>query len=260
MTKHVKSKAADFSKLEDLVRLYQAPGRTESAALLIWFLEVIFRLDEVEAQDAVCDRKADAGIDAIAMKEDQKEVVLFQAKRKQRLPATLGDTDLKEFVGSLKQFQSEASVRRLIAETANDELRRLLQKHNVAEKIDKGYTVRPVFVCNIAANDDATRYLKHAADNNIDLWDLTRLGPVLKQLSREWFIDETIRLSLSPCKFFVDGPKTNVRLVYSAIQAKELVKMPGIDDTRIFAQNVRLGLGNTRVNNEIEERASTGRF
>ncbi|HKB38714.1 MAG TPA: hypothetical protein VKD72_19885, partial [Gemmataceae bacterium] len=74
---------------------------------------------------------------------------------------------------------------------------------------------------------------------------------MLKQLSREWFIEETVRLAIDSSKVFVDGPKANPRLVYAAISARELVRMPGIDDTRIFAQNVRLGLGNTRVNNDI---------
>ncbi|HLG15013.1 MAG TPA: hypothetical protein VJH03_10995 [Blastocatellia bacterium] len=110
MAKHIQSNAADFGKLSEFVKPYEAVGRTESAALLIWFLETIFRLDETDAQDAVCDRKHDVGIDAIAVRDDENEVVLFQAKRKQKLPATLGDVDLKTFVGSLQQFQTAAMV------------------------------------------------------------------------------------------------------------------------------------------------------
>jgi len=255
MSKHVKSKKADFNLIEKLAKPYGAAGRTDSAALLIWFLETIFRLDEIEAHDAVCDKKHDAGIDALSVKDDQKELFLFQAKRKQSLPATLGDTDLKQFVGSLQQFQTEASVNKLANKTANDELRNLLRNGSVADKIAKGYKIRAVFVCNIAANDDAQRYLEHAeaTGHQIDLWDLTRLAPVLAQLSRDWFINESVKLNVVPSKVFADGPKTNPQLVYAAIQARELVKMPGIDDTRIFAQNVRLGLGNTRVNNDILE-------
>src|SRR5262249_39255118 len=57
-------------------------------------------------------------------------------------------------------------------------------------------------------------------------------------------------------KLFYEGPKSDPRLVYAAIPAKELVRLPGITDTRIFAQNVRLGLGKTRVNREILESVS----
>lgn len=101
MTKNIHSDPADFNKLAEFVKPYEATGRTESAALLIRFLETIFRLDETEAQDAVCDRKNDVGIDAVAVRDDENEAVLFQARRKQKLPATLGDGDLKEFVASL---------------------------------------------------------------------------------------------------------------------------------------------------------------
>jgi hypothetical protein len=198
----VESDRTHFAKLEEFTRAYEAKGRTESAALLIWFLETIFRLDDVDAQDSVCDRKHDAGVDAVSVRDDRQEVFLFQAKRKQKLPGTLGDTDLKEFVGSLRQFSSEDSVKRLISTSANEELKRLLQVNSVAEKIGKGYATRPVFVCNIAANRDATNYLRHARSNdcNIDLWDLGRLGPVLNQLSREWFVEQKATLTIVPQK------------------------------------------------------------
>ncbi|MCJ7706114.1 MAG: AIPR family protein, partial [Anaerolineales bacterium] len=111
------------------------------------------------------------------------------------------------------------------------------------------------FVANVAANAHATKYLEAAAKAGtaIDLWDLTRLAPILAQLDREWYVDHPISLRISKGKLFFDGPKAAPRLVYAAIPAKELVRLPGISDTRLFAQNVRLGLGKTRVNKEIIE-------
>jgi len=255
MAKQIRSNVSDFQKLNEFVKPYGAVGRTDSAALLIWFLETIFRLDETEAQDAVCDRKHDAGIDAVSVRDEENELVLFQARRKQKLPATLGDVDLKEFVGSLQQFKTEKSIKGLISTTHNEELKNLLTTQFVAEKIGAGYNIRPIFVCNVAANADAKNYLRHALASgfDIDLWDLMRLGPVLRQLSKEWFVDAPMRLRVNGKKLFCDGPKEAPRWVYAAIPAKELVQLPGIEDTRVFAQNVRLGLGKTRVNREILE-------
>ncbi len=206
-------------------------------------------------QDAVCDKRGDLGIDALDVRDDQNEIVLFQAKRKEKLPGTLGDTDLKNFVGALHQFHSEESVREIIRTTTNTDLKRLLNEHDIADKIARGYSIKPIFVCNIAANDDAAKYLKHAksAGFDIDLWDLVRLEPVLKQLSKEWFVDSPITVKLNGNKLFIEGTKSAPSLIYAAIPAKQLVKLPGIADTRIFAQNVRLGLGSTRVNKEILE-------
>lgn len=51
--------------------------------------------------------------------------------------------------------------------------------------------------------------------------------------------------------FSIKSDDGSVKLVYAAVKARFLVNLPGIDDSRIFAQNVRLGLGNTRVNDDI---------
>lgn len=253
MAKHVQSNPADFAALNRFVKPYDAKGRTESAALLLWFLEVLYRLDDTEAQDAVCDRQHDAGIDAIVVSDNSKEIAVFQAKRKEKLPATLGDVDLKNFVGSLAQFKTEASIKRLVKTTKNEELKNLLVDLDVGEKIAAGYSIRPIFVCNIAANADAKNYVEQATGvgASIELWDLERLAPVLKQLTRDWFLDEEVKLKVDEGHLFYFGTKASPRLVYTAVRARELVKLPGIDDSRIFAQNVRLGLGKTRVNQDI---------
>ncbi|MFL6350420.1 MAG: hypothetical protein ACJ74Z_01015 [Bryobacteraceae bacterium] len=95
------------------------------------------------------DQKLDKGVDAIFVNDGDEEIVLFQAKRAQKLPTTLGDTDLKEFIGSLAQFRTAASVAALASTTKNPELKRLLTEGKVAEKIGMGYKLRPVFVANI---------------------------------------------------------------------------------------------------------------
>jgi len=92
MARATRSDRADFQRVEDLTKRYEIAGRTKSAALLIWFLETVYRLDDIEAQDAVCDRQHDAGIDAVVTNDGRQEVVLFQAKRREKLPAMLGQT------------------------------------------------------------------------------------------------------------------------------------------------------------------------
>ncbi len=242
-----------FNLLNKLVKPYHANGRTESASFLIWFLETIYRLDSVDAHDAVCDSRLDAGIDALTVNPDHREVVLFQAKRKEKLPATLGDKDLKSFVGSLAQFKDSATVKKMLQTTENVDLKRLLASNDVPGLLEQGYTIRPIFIANIAANEHASDYIAavEKAGTPIDLWDLARFTPVLDQLHREWFVKEPATLHYSEGKLFVKGKKSDPSLVYAAIPAKELVKLPGITDTRLFAQNVRLGLNKTRVNNEI---------
>jgi hypothetical protein len=171
---------------------------------------------------------------------------LFQAKRAQKIPTALGDTDLKEFIGALAQFRTPASVSALVSTTQNAELKRLLTYGKVAEKIASGYKLRPVFVANISANSDAYQYIQHAAaaGDRIDLWDLDRLKPILNQVTQQqWFVNETSNLKVDPTKVYSQGNSSSPDLVMAAISAKELTRLAGISDTTIFAQNVRLGIG-----------------
>jgi len=251
----VKSDSTAFSRLEKAIKPLEVEGRTKSASFLVWFLLTIYRMDLMQAQDAVCDSRLDAGIDAIAVSHDRREVVLFQAKRKEKLPGTLGDKDLKGFVGSLAQFEDADTLRKIQSDTENVDFKRLLDEHDIPELIDRGYSIRPIFCSNIAANDHAYKYLDAAreADYEIDLWDLERLGPVLDQLEREWFVDQKVSLEVTEGKLFHIGTKRNPTLIFASVPVKQLVNLPGIADTRLFAQNVRLGLGETRVNQEIIE-------
>lgn len=253
MSKRITSDPAAFAELEALVKNHEAAGRTDSAAFLIWFLQTIYRMDETDAQDAVCDRRADMGVDALTVNDDSEEVVLFQSKRKEKVPSTLGDSDLKAFVGALTQFKTKAAIEKVTATTENIELKNLLTAHKVADKVEQGYAVRLIFIANVTADANAIRYITVAQGSGIslDLWDLGRIAPVLKQLQKEWFVEEPAKLKIIPDKSFVDGARSNPRMIFAAIPARQLVTLPGIDDTRIFAQNVRLGLGRTRVNKEI---------
>lgn len=230
-------------------------GHPPSVSMLIWFLQTVFRLEQVESQDAVCDKKLDKGVDAVFVNDGDEEICLFQAKRSTTASSTLGDTDLKDFIGSLAQFRKESSVAALASTTDNPDLKRLLIDNKVAAKIGSGYTLHPIFVTNLAANKDATEYLKYAeaAGDKIDLWDLERISPILQQVTKqEWFVAEQALLKVNPKTVYFQGTDpAKPDLVMAAIAAKELTKLTGISDTRIFAQNVRLGLGKTRVNTEL---------
>src|SRR3546814_11417534 len=76
-------------------------GRVEARALLGWFLENYYRLDETDAQDAICDGPDDKGVDGIFVDENIERIVVFQTKLRQNGTKTLGDGDLKQCAGTL---------------------------------------------------------------------------------------------------------------------------------------------------------------
>ncbi len=57
--------------LEDAQR---ETGLPESAAFLFWFLVNVYRLDETDARDAICDKSNDKGIDAIYVDHAEQEI------------------------------------------------------------------------------------------------------------------------------------------------------------------------------------------
>ena len=69
-------------------------GRTESHAFLVWFLMHFMRLDDTEAQDAVCDGLDDKGIDGIYVDSNLETIFVLQCKLVQNEQRTLGDTQL----------------------------------------------------------------------------------------------------------------------------------------------------------------------
>ena len=93
---------------------FLAPKRNESASFLIWYLNNYYRLDEVDAVDSVCDQMGDKGVDGIYVNEGAGTIDVFQSKISQKAKSTIGDTQLKEFAGTLTQFSSKANLQKLL--------------------------------------------------------------------------------------------------------------------------------------------------
>ena len=70
----------EYSNLGAVLAPYIKKGLPESAAFLDWFLENIFRLDDVQAQDSICDTSNDKGVDGIYVDDFSEEIVFFQSK------------------------------------------------------------------------------------------------------------------------------------------------------------------------------------
>lgn len=87
---------------QHILKPYQKRAATESSQFLRWFLEHLFRLDLQDADDACVDNKQDKGVDGLLVNDVLETVYIFQSKVRQKFSSTLGDTDLKEFCGTLK--------------------------------------------------------------------------------------------------------------------------------------------------------------
>ncbi len=238
----------DYPQILNLFAEYSLPGRTESAAFLIWYLRNYYRLDEVDAIDAVCDQKGDKGIDGIYVNDQANLIEVFQARLSQRSDKTVGDTQLKEFYGTLSQFKPREALENLVRSAGDAHVAKLINRLDLANKIDS-CDVRGVYLTNIDLDSNGESFLR----SNLDI------GFVGRSILVSTYVSDTRALpSEADATFDVAGFRVSeyivdavTRAVIAPVSSKELMKLHGIADQSLYALNVRASLGKTKVNRDI---------
>lgn len=243
----------DFSELLKSVEQYKLPGQTDSRALLYWFLYNIFRLDEIESRDSVCDGPNDKGIDGIWVDEDSEEIFLFQSFYSDKAANNLGDAKLREFVGSATWFSEPANLRSLMASSASDDLKALITRFQLIARLEAGFDVKLVFATTRSLDHNGREYLSalEATGPRMDCWDRIRLIGQHKNLSRKTRVIGAHTFTLDQPGIAYKAAK-NIHAYVVPVRALDIASMDGISDRSLFSLNVRLGLGRTRVNKDLE--------
>ena len=239
-----------YQNLKGLLASFEEKGRGESVAFLNWFLENIFRLDSVDADDAICDRPNDRGIDGIFVDHTQEEVLVLQGKLKQK-ESSIGDAPLRELAGTITQLSDEDSVQALLDGGANEELKRALERNNVKGIISKGYKVVGVFVCNQPLDANGHEFLEQ--DESISVYDRNRIVSEYIDIEVEGGVNGTYSFDASYVAPMIIRTGDRATTYILPVQALELVGMGGINDGTLFSQNVRQSLGNTKVNRALRQ-------
>jgi hypothetical protein len=244
---------AEWDAIEEEIAVYHIGTRTESAALLAWFLHTVWRLDLPDVDDAICDGPGDKGIDALVADENQREITLFQSKHRTSADADQGDKDLRNLIGAAAYFESAERVDALDASKPNPELRRLLKRLRVAERVaDGSHVTRAVFLTNGVLDPSGRDYLRSMSGRHpaLDVWDGPRLAELAQRTKRPDLRPERVTLASTAPPTAVDLG-AGVKMAVALVPATELLALPGIADRTLFARNVRLGVGSTRVNREL---------
>lgn len=238
-----------FPHILDLFNEYRDTNRNNSAAFLIWYLENYYRLDPIDAIDAVCDKRGDKGIDGIYINHAEGTIDIFQTKLSEKVGRTLGDSHLKEFVGSLAQFSSINSLIKLKEDTTtHPDLKKLIERNNLEQYIEQ-YNINAIFISNMRLDDNGKSYLEHT--NNLKV-----IGPI--ELERDYILDShkiddsrEISFSIGESEYLKYSVDKDIYTIVAPIKARELVAMDGIKNQEVFVYNVRGNLGNTAVNKAI---------
>ena len=234
-----------------LLRLFPqhlSPKRSESASFLIWYLENYYRLDTLEAVDAVCDQNGDKGVDGIYLNEADNTIDVFQSRISQKRASSVGDVSLKEFFGTLSQFGSKASLENLVRTAGEAHVGRLIKRLDLLPKIES-YDIRGIYLCNLDLDANGSAYLGTVP--NIVFVGKTKLESTYISDKRNEPISSPVVFDVagfSVAEYIVDA---NTRAIIVPVKAKELSALRGIADQSLFDRNVRGSLGNTKVNRDI---------
>jgi hypothetical protein len=238
----------DYPDLLKLFPEHLAPERSESASFLIWYLENYYRLDTLEAQDAVCDQRGDKGVDGIFVNDDDQTITIFQSTIRQNPQSTIGDASLREFAGTITQFDTAGSIQNLIDTAGRARVTKLAKDLDLVNKIVT-HDLRAEFLSNVELDDNGRGFLRETPM-------ITFLG---KSHLRSSYISDSRDLPThDPMSFDIAGFRVteyivdaNTMAAIAPIKATELVTLEGISDQSLFAFNVRGPLGKTQVNRDI---------
>jgi hypothetical protein len=249
--------AADlnYASLVKRIAPQLASGRSESASFLNWFLENIYRLDEVSAADSICDAGNDKGIDGIYVDTNNEEIHFFQAKIRQNNNGTIGDVAPKTFSASVNQFSSPEKVEAILAGDAAPDLKSLVSRLEVKDLLAKGYKPVGVYVSNETV--DAATEAYAALDGSVRFFDRNAIAAHYVETDKPDGVKGKFSFDVSyvaPLEMTIAGDQDKSASVYVfPAKANELVALDGVSDGTLFTNNVRFNLGNTPVNKSIKE-------
>jgi len=250
--------ADDYDLIETQAAPFYVGNRTRSTALLAWFIENVMREDPDAVEDAICDGGGDKGIDAIVFDEDNNELFVLQAKHRSQPGTTQGDADLRSFSGVATYFEDVNGVQSLLNSAPNEELTKLIGRLALTERMEESAPhVRLIFITNAERDAAGADYVTATAGRNqsIDLWDGPRLLEVARRTERPDLLPGSYTLSSAGV---ISKPLSdNTHMAVAMIPATELIRLPGIENLTIFDLNVRLGLGNTKINRELRQTIRT---
>lgn len=246
----------DDLKYKSLVKrigaIQVSTGLSESASFLIWFLENIYRLEETEARDAICDNSSDKGIDGIYVDHNNEEIHFLQGKIRQKDSGTVGDVGPKNLAASVEQFSSKKNVEAILDGNADQELKKIIHRTGLIDAVEGGYKRMGIYVTNESQDKDSTSYL--AIVDNIRIYDREEIADRFVEYDApegkkgEFTFDVSY---VEPLSMTAGTSQDKPTLYMFPARALQLVHMEGISDGTLFRENVRYTLGNTAVNRSI---------
>ncbi len=238
----------EYETLTKTLSKYANKGRRESANFLNWFLENIYRMDVVSADDAICDENNDKGVDGIYVDHNAEEIHFLQSKISQKT-SSIGDVAIKQFLASVGQFSTVDGIQKILDRNANTELKKIITRTNLPLLVDRNYSLNAVFVSNSERDQNTIEIEKHY--DSLIVYSASDIAANFIEFDADEGIEGTYSFDTSYAGVIELSVEEGVKVFLLPVSATELVNLNGISDGKLFSQNVRYSLGNTPVNKAI---------
>ena len=234
------------------------------AGLLVWFFSVVKGYDEADALEFVCDGDGDGGFDGLLLETHETAtdtryvVTAFQSKYPEG-PSMIGENEVAGFIGRGDRLQHVPHLKALIQPPQRAELRRLVERFGLEEKINAGtITFRLNIVTAGFVGPEAQKIVaakNHTNPGYVRIWDIDTLRPAIEAYN-----------SPTPARAIVTVPvprhdvlvveAEDYRAAVAAVRATDIVQWPGIADRTLFNLNVRRQLPANKVRSALDRAAT----
>lgn len=238
----------DHPKLLDLFPEHLDSKRSQSASFLIWYLQNYYRLDPLEAVDAVCDQSNDKGVDGIYVNDHDQTITVFQSKISQKSNTTIGDSSLRTFAGTLGQFANAEKMQNLVDTAGEAQVAKLIKRLDLASKLSS-HDLRGEFVANIDIDSNGQQFLD--GEPSITFVGKSKLVSSYISDKRNLPVHAEASFDIFGFNYTEYVVDTDRKAVIAPVRATQLIQLQGIEDQSLFAYNVRGPLGRTKINKEI---------
>ncbi len=256
-----------YGQLSKQVEVAAAGELSKSrAGLLLWFLSVVKGYDEADALEFICDSDDDGGFDGLLLETHETiegpryVVTAFQSKYPLQ-PSMVGDRDVSQFIGRGDRLQHVPHLRLLVEPPKRAELRRLVERFELEQKINADTVVFKLnFITAGFAGPEAVKVAaaaNEASPNYVTIWDIDALGQAIEAYNSPTPVSARITIPIQRDDVLVVGAE-DYRVAIAAVRASEIANWPGIEDRTLFNLNVRRQLPTNKVRNALD-RATTQR-
>lgn len=250
-----------YRRLSKQIDVAVAGGLSKpQAGLLLWFFSVVKGYDEADACEFICDGDADGGIDGLLLETHETAegvryvVTAFQSKYPER-PSMVGDGEVAKFIGRGERLQHVQDLKLLVEPNDREELRRLVERFGLEEKINAGtVTFRLHFVTAGFVGPEGRKIVKaknRTSPDYVTIWDIDALGPAIEAFNAPTPAATTVAVPVQRDDRLV-VKAGDYRASVAAVRATDIVKWPGIEDRTLFNLNVRRQLPANKVRSALD--------